>query len=130
MYFTDFGYASRPLPRPRSEILDESAAVVARSLLLEDYDLTAEILMAWPLTCAPWPPAAAFGFRVLAELEDEVGFLPAKHGTPEEYLRLAGDERTKYALAAAYHTVYVMGMLCALALRPGSAPPSEITGPS
>ena len=130
MYFTDFGYASRPLPRPRSEILDESSALLARSLLLEDYDLTAELLMAWPLTSAPWTPAATFGFRVLAELEDAVGFLPAKNGTPEKFLRLAGSERAKYALAAAYHTVYVMGMLCALSLRPGNAPPTEITGPT
>jgi hypothetical protein len=129
MYFTDFGYSPRPLPRPRSEILGESAVVLARSLLLEDYDLTAEVLMAWPLTSAPWSPAATFGFHVLAELEDTVGFLPAKNGTPEKFHRLAGGERTKYALAASYHTAYVMGMLCALALRPGNAPSTEITGP-
>jgi hypothetical protein len=129
MYLTDFGYSHRSLPRPRSEILGESAVVLARSLLLEDYDLTAEVLMAWPLTGAPWSPAAAFGFRVLAELEDRVGFLPAKNGTPEKFLRLAGAERTKYALAASYHTAYVMGMLCALALRPGNAPPTVISGP-
>jgi hypothetical protein len=129
MYFMDFGYSPRLLPRPQSEILAESAAVLARSLLLEDYDLTAEVLMAWPLTSAPWSPAATFGFHVLAELEDTVGYLPAAHGTPEKFLRLAGGERTKYALAASYHTAYVMGMLCALALRPGNAPPTEITGP-
>lgn len=129
MYFTDFGYAPRPLPRPRSEILGESAAVLARSLLQGDYDLTAEVLMAWPLTSAPWSPAASFGFRVLAELEDAVGYLPAGNGTPEMFLRLTGSERTKYALACAYHTAYVMGMLCALALRPGNAPPHEIAGP-
>jgi hypothetical protein len=118
MYFTDFGYAfERPLPRPRSEILAESAAVLARSLLLEDYDLAAEALMAWPLTGAEPSPAAAFGFRVLAELEDAVGILPAKNGTPEKFAQLLGQERTKYALASSYHTVYVMGMLCALALR-------------
>ena len=85
--------------------------------------------MAWPLTSAPWSPAAMFGFRVLAELEDAVGFLPATHGTPEKFLRLAGGERTKYALAASYHTAYVMGMLCALALRPGRAPPTKVAGP-
>ena len=128
MYFTDFGYAPRPLPRPRSEILGESAGVLARSLLLEDYDLTAEMLMAWPLTSAPWSAAASFGFRVLADLEDAIGFLPAGNGTPEKFLRLTGGEKTKYALASAYHTAYVMGMLCALALRPGNAPPTEITG--
>jgi hypothetical protein len=129
MYFTDFGYSVRPLPRPRSEILGESAGVLARSLFLEDYDLAAEVLMAWPLTSAPWSPAAIFGFHVLADLEDTVGFLPAGNGTPERFLRLTGSERTKYALASTYHTAFVMGMLCALALRPGKAPPNEITGP-
>jgi hypothetical protein len=129
MYFTDFGNSPRLMPRPRSEILAESAAVLARSLLVEDYDLTAEVLMAWPLTSAPWSPTATFGFHVLAELEDTVGYLPATHGTPEKFFRLAGDERTKYALAASYHTAFVMGMLCALALRPGNAPPTEIIGP-
>lgn len=128
MYFTDFGYSTRPLPRSRRDVLHESAALLARSFLLEDYDLAAEVLMAWPLTSAPWSPAAGFGFRVLAELEDAVGFLPAKNGTPEKYFRLAGGERTRYALAATYHTAYVMGMVCALALRPGNAPPTELTG--
>ena len=130
MYATDFGYASRTLPRPRPQVLAESSALLARSLLLEDYDLTAEVLMAWPLTGASWTPAAAFGFRTLAELEDTVGFLPAKHGTPEKFLALTGHERTKYALAAAYHTAFVMGMLCALGLRPEHAPPATIDGPS
>jgi hypothetical protein len=129
MYFTDFGYSCPPLPRPREEILGESSAVLARSLFLEDYDLTAEVLMAWPLTGAPWSPTSTFGFRVLADLEDSIGFLPAKNGTPEKYDQLTGDERTRYALAAAYHTAYVMGMLCALALRPGSGPTSAMAGP-
>jgi hypothetical protein len=129
MYFSDFGYSPRPLPRPSSEILSESSVVLARSLLVEDYDLAAEVLMAWPLTRATWSPAAAFGFRVLADLEDSVGFLPAGNGAPERFLRLTGSERTKYALASTYHTAYVMGMLCALALRPGNAPPRDIPGP-
>lgn len=129
MYFTNFGYSRRSLPRPRSHILAESAGVLARSVLLEDYDLTAEVLMAWPLTSAPWTPAATFGFRVLADFEDRIGFLPAGNGVPEKFYRLAGNERSKYALAATYHTAFVMGMLCALALRPGNGPPYEITGP-
>jgi hypothetical protein len=128
MYFTNFGYWGRSLPRPRSQILGESAGVLARSLLLEDYDLAAEVLMAWPFTSAPWTPAATFGFRVLADFEDRVGFLPAGNGIPEKFDRLAGSERTKYALAASYHTAFVMGILCALALRPENAPPYEITG--
>jgi hypothetical protein len=129
MYFTDFGHQLRPLPRARSQVLEESAGLLARSLLVEDFDLAAEVLMIWPLTAAPWSPAATFGLRVLAELEDRVGFLPAGNGIPEKFSHLEGRERTKYALAASYHTAYVMGMLCALLLRPGRAPPNEIAGP-
>src|SRR2546423_5945331 len=80
--------------------------------------LTAELLMAWPFTAAPWTPTANFGFRVLTEFEDRLGYLSAANGIPEKFDRLTGSERTKYALATTYHTVYVMGMLCALALRP------------
>jgi hypothetical protein len=128
MYFTDFGFTPRPLPRSRAKILGESSALLARSLVLEDYDLAAEVLMAWPLTNAPWNAASAFGFRVLAELEDRVGYLPAGNGIPEKFDRLKGDERTKYALAASYHTAFVMGMLCGLALKPNNIPPDEIAG--
>ena len=130
MYYTDFGYVDRSLPRTRSDILRESEALLARALLLEDYDLTAEVLMAWPLTSAPWSATAAFGLRVLAELEDEVGFLPAKNGTPEKFHRLTGEERTRYALAASYHTAYVWAMVCAMSLRPGLIPPAEVPGPA
>ena len=129
MYFTNFGYSRRELPRPRSEVLAESGVLLARSLLLGDFDLAGEVLMAWPLTGEPWSPAAAFGFRVLAELEDRVGFLPAKNGTPAKFEHLEAEERTKYALASSYHTAYVMGMLCALALRAEDRPPTEFTGP-
>ena len=128
MYFTDFGYANRQLPRDRLEIIGESEGLLARSLLVEDFDLAAETLMIWPLVAAPWSPAAAFGLRVLAELEDRFGFLPAGNGVPEKFGQLEGNERTKYAIAASYHTAYVMGMLCALSLRPGNAPPSSIVG--
>ena len=128
MYLTDFGYAARPLPRPRDVVLAESGALLARGLLLEDYDLCAELVMAWPLTGAPWSPAAAFGFRVLAEFEDEIGYLSSGNGIPERYERLAGEERRRYALAATYHTAFVMGIACALALRPGRAPPARFAG--
>lgn len=130
MYHTNFGYSRRELPRPRTEVLAESGVLLARSLLLGDFDLAGEVLMAWPLTGEPWSPAAAFGFRVLAELEDCVGFLPAKNGTPAKFEHLEAEERTKYALASSYHTAYVMGMLCALALRAEDPPPTVFTGPS
>jgi hypothetical protein len=129
MYYTGFGTWQRPLPRPQQELLGESAAVLARALMVEDYDLAAEALMAWPLTSSAWDAAAAFGFRVLASLEDKVGFLPFGALAPKQLSQLAGADKTRYALAASYHTAFVMGMLCALSLNPGIAPPFEIAGP-
>ena len=130
MYYTDFGNWRKPLPRPTEEFLGESAAVLARALITEDYDLAAEALMAWPLTSSVWSSAAAFGFRVLASLEDKVGFLPAGRLASKRLLELAGDEKTKYALASSYHTAFVMGMLCAVSLKPGMTSPAEIVGRS
>jgi len=129
MYYTDFGNWQRPLPRPKEEYLGESAAVLARALIIEDYDLAAEALMAWPLTACAWSPAAAFGFRVLASLEDKVGFLPAGPLASRRMRELVGEEKTRYALASSYHTAYVMGMLCALSLAPEMGSPFEIVGP-
>ncbi len=129
LYYTDFGNWQKPLPRPTEEFLGESAAVLAHALIIEGYDLAAEVLMAWPLTSSVWSPAVAFGFRVLASLEDKVGFLPAGPSASKRLLELTGDERTKYALASSNHTAYVMGMLCALSLKPGMASPFEIAGP-
>jgi hypothetical protein len=129
MYYTDFGNWQKALPRPTQEFLGESGAVLARALVIEDYDLAAEALMAWPLTCCPWSSAATFGFRVLTSLEEKVGFLPAGRLASKRLTEMVGDEKTKHALASSYHTAYVMGMLCALCLKPGMGPPSEIVGP-
>ena len=65
---------------------------------------------------------------MLAELEDRIGLLPAGHGVPEKFARLAGPERRTYALAASYHTAYVMGMLCALLLRGDDLPTDAASG--
>lgn len=129
MYYTDFGSWQKPLPRPKQEFLGESAAVLARALITEDYDLAAEALMAWPLTSSAWSPAAAFGFRVTASLEDKVGFLPAGRLASKQLHQLAGRDKTKHVLATSYHTAYVMGMLCALSLKPDMVSPFEIVGP-
>jgi hypothetical protein len=128
MYYTDFGNWQRALPRPIEEFLGESAAILARALIVEDYDLAAEALMAWPLTSSDWCPAAAFGFKVLASLEDKVGFLPAGPPASKCQLELAGEEKTRYALASSYHTAYVMGMLCALSLKPEISSPFCVDG--
>ena len=127
MYVTDFNLHPGRLPRDRAAILAEAEVALARCLDEQDYDLAAEVLLAWPLTGDSWSAAAAFGFRVLAYVEDDAGFLPAPSTRLQRLNSLQGSERSAYLLATAYHTVYVMGLLCAAALQPGRTPPSEIS---
>jgi len=126
MFVTDFNIRPWRLPRRRSVILAEAEAALARCLDDHDYDLAGEVLLTWPLTGRSWAPVAAFGFRVLAQVEDQAGFLPSASIRPERLEALHGDDRKKYLLATAYHTAYVMGLLCAAALQPGRAPPTAI----
>jgi hypothetical protein len=126
MYFRDFNIRPRRLPRARSVILAEAEAALARCLDEEDYDLGGEVLVAWPLTGPSWSLAAAFGFRVLARVEDAHGYLPAPSTQKQRLDKLTGQAHTDYWLATAYHTIYVMGLLCAAALHPRRAPPLQM----
>ena len=129
MYYTDFGFRKPRLPRSRPAILMDVGSLLARYMDAEDYDLAGELLLAWPLMGAPWSPSAAFAFRVLASIEDQVGVLPCGNVNLAHLAQLEGEERARYALGTAYHTAYVMGFLCAASLRPGRAPPVTIAGP-
>jgi hypothetical protein len=128
MYSTDFGNRPRRLRRTAG-LLRHGASLLVRYLDAEDYDLAGEILLAWPLTDSPWSPAAAFAFKVLAGVEDEVGTLPCGNMNLARLNALDGDDRFTYALGTAYHTAYVMGFLCAAAMRAGRRPPTTIVGP-
>lgn len=129
MYCTDFGFQPRRLARRRPAILEEAESLLARYIDAEDYDLSGEVLLAWPLTGAAWSPSAAFAFRVLARVEDQAGVLPCGNINQTRLSRLEGEERVRYALGTAYHTAYVMGFVCAASLRPGRLPPANIAGP-
>jgi hypothetical protein len=126
MYVTDFNIRPWRLPRPRSMILADAEAALARCLDDQDYDLAGEVLLTWPWTGRSWGPAAAFAFRVLAHVEDHAGFLPSTGTRLDRLNTLEGDDRAKYLLATAYHSAYVMGLLCAASLQPGRAPPRTI----
>ncbi len=125
MYVTNFG-SMRKLPQSRAVILAQAEAALAFCLDEQDYDLGGEVLLAWPLTGKSWSAAASFGFRVLASVEDKAGFLPTAGTRLDRLNKLEGDARSEYLLATAYHTVYVMGLLCALALAGESFPPVSI----
>jgi len=129
MYCTDFGFRVPHFPRPRSVILGEARSLLAKCLDDEDYDLAAEVLLAWPLSGARWCASATFGFHVLARVEDQVGVLPAGTTKADRLNKLEGKDRTEYALGTAYHTALVMGLICAASLRRGRLPSVRITGP-
>jgi hypothetical protein len=126
MYVTRFNIYPRRLPRQRGAILAEAEAMLARCLDEQDYDLGGEVLLAWPLTGKSWSAAAAFAFRVLTRVEDIAGFLPTPSTRIERSNKMQPDDRKHYLLATAYHTAYVMGILCATALQPGRTPPLNI----
>ena len=126
MFAADVDVGVRRLPRNRAAILSEAEALLAWCLDECDYDLGGEVLLAWPLTGTSWSAGAAFGFRVLAHVEDAAGFLPCAATRIERLNKLQGDERANYLLATIYHTAYVMGLICAAALRPGRAPPARV----
>ena len=116
---------------PPPVILTEAAALLARYMDAEDYDLSGEIAARLAVQRARHGvPAAAFAFRVLASVEDQAGVLPCGNINLARLAKLEGEARARYALATAYHTAYVMGFLCAASLRPGRAPPVRIVGPS
>lgn len=122
MYVTDFGARAERLPRPALALLTDARTLLAVCVDSGDYDLAGELLMAWPFLGAPWSAAASFVFGVLAMVEDRAGLLPGGTTNAERLRNLDGDRRRRYALGTAYHTAYVMGMLCAVSLRPGRGP--------
>ena len=126
MYLRDFNQNPLPLPRDHAVILSEAEASLARCLDEQDYDLGGEVLLSWPLTGTRWSAGAIFGLRVLRTVEDKAGFLPAPVTRLERLRRIEGDARNCYFLATAYHTIYVMGLLCALALQPDNRPPLNV----
>lgn len=126
MYVADPHIRQWRLVRPRRSILAEASALLAWCIDQQDYDLGGELILAWPLTGKTWDPQAVFAFHVLAAVEDTAGFLPSPATRLERLAVLAGDERTRYVYATAYHTMYVMGLVCASALQPGCMPPQHI----
>ena len=126
MYASDLGERRIRLPRPLRAIAADADAALAFGLDSNDFDLAAEVLLTWPMLGLPWSPAAIFAFRLLAGVEDDFGFLPGSSFDVARYEALSGDERSRFALATSYHTAYVMGFLCAAALRQGCAPPAAV----
>ena len=127
MYATDFGHRRPQSWLPKERILSISRSAIAGVLDDDDFDLTGEILLAWPFMRCGWDDTASFAFAVLAHVEDEVGVLPSLALDLKEYNQLPSESRKNYVAAVAYHTAYVMGLLCASALRTDVYPKADLS---
>jgi hypothetical protein len=125
MYATDLGLQAAALPRCGRAIASDAVAALAVGIDAADHDLTAEVLLTWPLLQLAWPAAAVFTLRLLADVEDEWGFLTGSQFDAARYLALREQDRPVYALQTCYHTIYVMGFVCAAALRPNQLRPAS-----
>jgi hypothetical protein len=126
MYASDLGGRRITLPRPARAVAASADAALAFSLDSNDFDLAAEVILTWPMLHLAWSPTATFAFRVLAGVEDDLGFLPGLPFESKRYQVLTGTARSRYAITTSYHTSYILGFLCATALVPSCAPPSEV----
>jgi len=121
MYASDMGRRRVLAPRPVSEISAEAEAALAAALDADNLDLAAELLWTWPMLGLPWPAAATFAFEVLAQAQDEHGFLPGPEHAQWRPATPAGAEVDERVLRTSYHATLVMGMLCGAALGPNGA---------
>jgi hypothetical protein len=129
MYATNLGADRALLPRAASLISDELDAALAVSLDRQDYDLAGELLACYFMLGFELSPSASFAFDVINAVEDEAGFLPAPTLRLDRLAALHGVDRSRYLLAASYHTIYVMALLCSLALQEtGTLPPERPAG--
>ena len=129
MYATDFGLRAARLPRPTEDVLATAESALAGALDDDDFDVAGELLFAWPCLGAEWSAMSSLAFGVLARVEDEVGVLPSLGIDRAEYERQPPGTRGHYVAAVAYHTAYVMGILCASVLRGRRRPQPAQRGP-
>lgn len=122
-YATDFGRWPVPAGVDGAAVLALCESALAITLDDDDFDLAAELVMAWPCLRTPLSPVAAYAFGVLCQVEDRAGILPsltlrrvAVEAQPERL-------RAAHTVVTAYHTALVMGLACALLLRAGGAAP-------
>jgi uncharacterized protein DUF6895 len=121
MYATDFGNRSLASVL-RAGLIAVVQSALAGALDDDDFDLAAELLLAWPFAREPWDEIASFAFAVLAGVEDAVGVLPSLALGAETVADRPMPSRAHAVTAATYHTAFTMGFLCATLMRADPLP--------
>lgn len=122
-YATDFG--RWPVPgADATEVLALCESALAIVLDDDDFDLAAELVMAWPCLGAALSPIAAYAFAVLCDVEDRAGILPSLTLRRSVVEAQPAGLRAAHTVVTSYHTALVMGLACALLLRAGDSVPA------
>ena len=119
LYASDMGRQPLASARRRRDIEADALVALGFALDAEDCDLTVEVLWTWPMLGLRWHPAALFALQEWIERQDSLGFLPGIGFDAQRVAGMSPEQRERHVRATCYHTVYVMGFLCAAALRQG-----------
>jgi hypothetical protein len=122
LYASDMGRRKLASARRRRDIEADALVALGFALDAEDCDLTVEVLWVWPMLGLRWHPAALFALKSLIERQDSRGFLPGIGFDAQRVAGMSSEQRERHVRATCYHTVYVMGFLCAAASRQDRLP--------
>ncbi len=122
LYASDMGRQPLASARRRRDIEADALVALGFALDAQDCDLTVEVLWIWPMLGLRWHPAALFALQGLIEMQDSLGFLPGIGFDAQRVVGMSPEQRERHVRATCYHTVYVMGFLCAVALRQDRLP--------
>lgn len=122
-YLTDFG--NRPFPLPRlARTVD---AFILVNAVRGDLDLLVEFLLARIVLRLPESPASSFGWHLVRAAWDTPAGLTGPEYSAGHHATLGGAQAEAYDFAENYHTRFVGGMACAVAL---TTPPAEEQSPT
>jgi hypothetical protein len=122
LYASDMGRQKLASARRRRDIEADALVALGFALDAEDCDLTVEVLWTWPMLGLRWHPAALFALKGLIERQESLGFLPGIGFDAQRVVGMSPEQRDRHVRETCYHTVYVMGFLCAVASRQGRLP--------
>lgn len=114
-YVTDFG--RRPVPLALQQDCNQLVdPFLAWNAIRADLDLLGEFLIAALALRQPPSPAFQFAWHLIFRAWDDNRGLVGPEFSSVRFAELSGEEATAYAFSENYHTAFVGGILCAVAL--------------
>lgn len=115
-YATDLGQVAAPrwMVDAVMAMIDDA---IAWQIGAEDLDLLGELLMMARMLRLPQSPATDAAWALIRAAWDRIGFLPSPSYRAADVEPLEGDARAAHEAAHVYHTMYVLGLLCATEVR-------------